>query len=199
MVPGRRSATNASWICAVTRSRTTRSATRPSASAARAPPLRSRSAATAWRDRARAAPAGDPWSGTDRRGGRAGRAGRSRAAHPRPVTGGRRAHPARAHAVAELLEGPGRRTGGCVQRLVERDAEVELVGARIDVAAGELLGRHGTPACRARARRGEIDIGGARGLARAGRGQPEVGDAVCARRCDQAVVGLKSRCTMPAA
>ena len=89
-----------------------------------------------------------------------------------------------------------------VERLVERDAEAELIGARVDVGAGELLGRHV-------ARRAEHGArGGQRGVERGrhrGRGaprglvvereqrprEPEIGDADAAVAADQHVVGLE--------
>ena len=53
-----------------------------------------------------------------------------------------RAHAALADVVAELVERLALERALAVERLVERDAEGELIGARVDVAAGELLGRH---------------------------------------------------------
>ena len=123
-----------------------------------------------------------------------------RAGHPRP--GRRWPDLARAHVVAELVERLAAERPAAEQRLVQRDAERELVGARIDVAAVELLGRHVRRGAEHRARRGELEVvdRGARasapgpGLgtdARPGRGEPEVGHADPAVRADQAVVGLE--------
>jgi len=109
-----------------------------------------------------------------------------------------RPHRARAHVVAELLERLALVRPVTVERLVQRDAEAELIGARVDVAAAELLRRH---VCRrsehhAGVRERELverdrhALGGEVGR-RSRRGEPEVGDTHPAVAADQHVVGLE--------
>jgi hypothetical protein len=89
-----------------------------------------------------------------------------------------------------------------VQRLPQRDAEAELVGAGVGELAHVLLGRHVRGRAEDRAGGGERDVervgaregvgvGGA-GIVGAVAGEPEVGDAHAALRADQHVLGLEN-------
>jgi hypothetical protein len=97
-----------------------------------------------------------------------------------------------------------------VQRLVQRDAEPELIRARIDVGrAGVLLGSHvrrrpeGHPGDRHRAGGRRLDAVAISGRRRRRRGrdqrEPEVADPDGAVAADQEVVGLDVAMHMPAA
>ena len=127
------------------------------------------------------------------------------------------AHLSRVHLAAQFLDALGRVGARAEERFVERDAEAVDVGARVDVRAEELLGRHVAGRADERAGDGErrrpARLGDAAGgtsgdggtiataLVRAERArQAEVGDADAPRRRPTSTLsGLKSRCTSPAA
>ena len=69
---------------------------------------------------------------------------RSQDAAPRAAGAGARA---RDDVSVQLVERRGPRTAARRRGLVERDAEAELIGARVGGVAAELLGRHVRPAC----------------------------------------------------
>ena len=98
-----------------------------------------------------------------------------------------------ADVVAELVERLALERPHAVQRLVERDAVVELIGPRIDVAAGELLRRHVCRGAEHDAGVGELELLGrlVAAFVRARRRETEIGDAHATVGADQTVVGLE--------